>query len=342
MYSVLERFGVREMGRNCLFSAIHNALTYQGFFLTESEACLCFNGLNSMYDPAKGKYGLEDIVLHLRKNLISESVQVVHESEGLSVPAALEVLRSNRPALLLLRAKDATYSKILVSSGAPGRHVAVLYGLDTEQDKAYVWDNFVINKLRHVSCFSGSTDLSALQPGILEVFSLKILSKKPFCFSDVLQNSLQAFFELEREDGYFQGETALRRYLEDAQAGMDTPVRMRAKSYEVYFTLRVCTVEIFMQSLTDCMDKLRKYGFDDFSSCRKELYHLRDAWDRFAVKLLRMGMKNRTEELKGIEAEQKALFSMQKETLYHLLDQLKWTKIVFVPQQGRFCRMEDV
>lgn len=340
---IIPHFGLIEQGENCLYSSTRNVLAYHGLRLTESEVYFAFNGLNSVFYPALQKYGFLDIVGHLEHHLLPERLKVRRGKPGpASAQDLLAVLRRDLPVSIVMRAKDATYSKTLESSGAPGRHVSVLYGLDVEQDTAYVWDNYILNKIRKVSHYSGGSSFSRLQPGILEYFWIEVFSRDVIDFSALLCKSLSDFLDGKPRGETVTGEKGLLEYLNSITAFLGDAKQLRDKSYEIYFTLRVSTFEAFLTALTNILKKCNAFSIPGFAALQSEGEALRNEWNSFAAAFLRCGMKNQPEGIKHLLAGLRETVAVQEDYFLRLIRQLTETRILLHPADGAYTREGEV
>lgn len=334
---IIPQFGIQEKGENCLYSSTRNVLYYHGLRLTESEVYFAFDGVNSVFYPSLQKYGFLDIVGHLEHHLLPDRLIVRRGSPGPSLGKELfSIIRRDLPVSLVMRAKDATYSKTLVSSGAPGRHVSVLYGLDLESDEVYMWDNYILDKIRNVSHYSGASAFSKLQPGILEYFWIEVFSRDPIDFSALLCRSLSGFLEGKAAGDTITGEQGLLAYLNSLSEFIQDAKGLRDKSYEIYFTLRVSTYEAFLSALVQILRKVNDSGIPGYSGFLLESERLREKWDSFAAKLLRCGMKNQTESVRRLLLQLPEMAGFQESYFHKLMHKLRDSSILLNPADGSY------
>lgn len=334
---IIPHFGIQEKGENCLYSSTRNVLYYHGLQLTESEVYFAFDGLNSVYYPSQQKYGFLDIVEHLENHLLPDRLVVRRGSPDPSFGSELlSIIRRDLPVSIVMRAKDATYSKTLVSSGAPGRHVSILYGLDLENDTVYMWDNYILDKIRNVSHYSGASAFSKLKPGILEYFWIEVLSREPIDFSALLCRSLSGFLEGKASGDTVTGEQGLLAYLNSLSEFLQDAKGLRDKSYEIYFTLRVSTYEAFLSALVQILRKIDDAGIPGFTGLLQEGKALREKWNSFAVGLLRCGMKNRPEGIQRLLSQLPEMANFQEGYFHNLMHKLLDSSILLNPGDGSY------
>ena len=343
IWYIISRFGIQEKGENCLYSSTRNVLYFHGLRLTEPEVYFAFNGVNSVFYPALQKYGFLDIIEHLENHLLPDHLIIRRGTPGPSIGKELySIIRRDLPVSLVMRAKDATYSKTLVSSGASGRHVSVLYGLDLERDEVYMWDNYILDKIRNVSHYSGASAFSKLQPGILEYFWIEVFSREPIDFSALLCRSLSGFLEGKAVGGTVTGEQGLLAYLNSLSAFLQDAKSLRDKSYEIYFTLRVSTYEAFLSALVQILKKIDGSGIPGYSGFLLEGERLRKKWDTFAVQLLRFGMKNQPENVQRLLLQLPDMACNQESYFRNLMCKLLDSGILLNPKEGSYYSKKAV
>lgn len=332
---IIPHFGIKEQGENCLYSSTRNVLYYHGLRLTESEVYFAFNGVNGVFYPSLQKYGFLNIVEHLENHLLPDRLVVRRGPPGpLLGDELFSIVRRDLPVSIVMRAKDATYSKTLVSSGAAGRHISILYGLDLENDTVYMWDNYILDKIRNVSHYSGASAFSKLKPGILEYFWIEVFSRDPIDFSTLLCRSLSGFLEGKVAGDTITGELGLFAYLNSLSAFLQDAKSLRNKSYEIYFTLRVSTYEAFLSALVQILRKINDSGIPGYSDFLLEGERLREKWNSFAARLLRCGMKNQPEGVKHLLSQLPEMADFQEGYFHDLMHQLLDSPILLNPANG--------
>lgn len=290
MNSVINNFQINNTGRNCLYSSIHNVLTYLGLPFTEAEAFLAFQGLNVRYDFESEYYGIKDIITQVEHNLINQTI-ILHKNglinddlEGM----VCEYISRGIPVICIMQVNKLHYLNQHTENTSVKRHVCVLYGIDTTRDKAYIADAYIVDKLGNVSTYQGEISLREILKATIGYFAIEkgtetVVVNWKEIFIQAVSSYVNGYVNTE----YAFGHKAFTEYMMNLKKYENEPTLYPSKCYDACYVIKVTSIQPNLMYLCDFIKQQEFYEKPEIKDLVTALEEVNIKLDVFRARLIR-------------------------------------------------------
>lgn len=325
MYSFIDDFQVEEIGNNCLYSALHNVLSYQGLKITEAEAFFAFGGLDLKYHPKEKYFGIADLLKRIEGHSLTPWVCVdlgkLKEAKEI-VPDFFNRLNQKKPIVCIIQVGKLSYLDTPAEMKSPRRHTCVLYGMDVMKDKAYIADAYRVDRLGNITVFMGEIPLSELLSALCGYLTMDMdyqANTDTFTIQSAFTDAVKSFLNPVVTKDYVTGNQAFLEYIKHLKSYEEDKKRYQEGCFEAGYLIKVTSIHPYLTYFSEILPGLLEWEESSLSKLQKDLEEVKTLWDDFRVKLIRDGFRDKEKRNKGLLSTSETIMERQKEIFKEIL-----------------------
>jgi len=291
------------IGKHCLYSSIKNVLSYYKFNINEDEVFFLCDGINIGYSgnlSPLGYFNYIQLIQNISNNLSISTDYSFAVSDNDFINIFSKAISSQDLIIVFLNIGYLSY--ITGEKDTRNNHCVLLYGIDIEEDKAYIGDSYYVDQSGKVFKYIGTLSLKEMIKGIrgyilIKHSKFKELNRKNFI--PIVKKSIDSFLEGSISNGSnCSGIIALKRYFNDMSTIIDIDdSTFRQKCFSTYYSLKIESVILILSYIQSYIKE--NFSIDDDIYIR-QIEDVSKEWQKNAFNIYKTGMTFNREKIPKI------------------------------------------
>ncbi|MDF2986917.1 MAG: hypothetical protein K0R50_2427 [Eubacterium sp.] len=322
-------------GQACVLTALHNISRFNKCDYSESDLFFLCNELNVEY-RLDLNYIANNSVVNL-PNLEKEAGIRVHMSDNKYGNAFIEkvygLIVENKLVMLFVNTCHLTYDSIY-KDNTNRYHAILIYGIDTENNLAFIADSHLRNYLGEVSIFQGAVSLKEISAAVYRFAWFDFTNKKDLNKTDIFtaaRDNFEEFLNGHEQDGkIFYGMAALKKYIDDFhKLSLLEDSQLAGTCLNLNYFIKICSfnyINNYLISFIRENSAFIKINTDVIFNTEEVLNSLEAIsleWIKAALSILKLGKSLKKDRICNIIEKGKVLLGTQTNVYYKFLDLLK-------------------
>ena len=319
-----------DLGKMCLYSSIRNILSHQKLDVSEGDAFFLADGLNMVYHSDTNSIGnaMSSIVKLREYNLFDVDFSYIDKTEGDFWDNVLKVLTKNNIVLLMANTKEFKFHDVYVVRKENFVHAILLYGIDTDNDIAFIGDVNIREDSGGITNYQGPTSLKVIKESsygfcCIGVKKDVILDRKDIlkCVIKGLERYLKGGIN---EDNTSYGVQAVKEYVDNFEKVMilDDSAFEQA-CFKIHYSITVHSVNLGLDYMIDFLNSDIKLKDDYYHELVSSLQVTKREWTKAALLILKIGKMHKKDRINEAIDLCKNVIEKQNSVFNNVLEYLK-------------------
>jgi hypothetical protein len=300
---VIENFnGIK--GKACFYAAIRSVLVYNKLDFTDEEVFFLADGLGILYDADSRFIGSPmTSVGNLRKHdMFKINFSYISDMKEENWSYILDSISKNNIVLLIVNTKGLTYDDVYVKRSENFNHAILIYGMDTDNDIAFISDQDIREDAGGIRGFQGAASFNEIKDSAYAFIHIEVKTHIALDNNYILKciyEGLEKFLKGGINDNKKPfGMLAVQEYVKDFEKMSNLDNNDFVQScMKIHYNMKLLSVELGIDFIIDYLNnnvRLQKDGFLEFVS---DLQFLKKEWTKAALLILKIGKMNRKDRI---------------------------------------------
>jgi hypothetical protein len=320
------------IGQTCILTALYNITLFNECKYTETDLFFLCNDLNVEYQLDLNFISNRPQIN--MPNLEKEAnikVNIFDITEGEEFPLRMyNILTGNNLIILFVNTSFLNYNSVY-HDNINRYHAILLYGIDIENDLAYIADPHMRDYTGQMSKFQGPISLKDILAATYRFAWFDFKDKKELDKKEIFKVARANFDEFligkETDKKTFYGIAALKRYINDfPKLSLLDDTQLASTCLNLNYFIKICSFNYINDYLVTFIEENVSYANFDTTDVLNKCKTITLEWVKVALSLLRLGKSLRREGVSSLVEKCKGLLDIQTDVYYHfvqLLDNMK-------------------
>ncbi len=316
-------------GQACVLTALHNITMFNKCHYSETDLFFICNELNVEY-RLDLNYIASNSVVNL-PNLEKETGTKVCMSDSNFgddfTQKVHSLLVENKLVMLFVNTCKLTYSSIYTEN-INRYHVILIYGIDAENDFAYIADSHLRDYSGEISIFQGKVSLKEISAAVYRLAWFDFSNKKDLNKNDIFsaaRANFEEFLDGRLQEGkIFYGMAALKKYIEDFRelAFLDDN-QLAGTCVNLNYFIKICSFNYINSYLISFIKENSTYTGFNAEEVLKSCEAVCLEWIKVSLTILKLGKSLKKDMICKIIEKSEDLLEIQTDVYYKFMEFLK-------------------
>ncbi len=317
-------------GNHCCFSSLRNIMLHHNVRISEADIYFLCDGLNVRYrsgfDFTWDSYNRET-QLNFAQNCGLDVHECFNIDKETSCFDMYDLVCKQHIIMLFTDSQYLDYHAVYREN--PGRgHIIILYGMDIDNQTAYVGDSFLLDAGGNILIYQGPASYERLCRGISSWTWFDFIENKPISKENIVLEAIKNIESFSKGNITVQKELcgilAYRKYFEHFEhLAQVEDAKFKEVCSEIYYSLRIGTIMNLIEYMGQFVLETADFYQKDSSRIADEISNLHLGWKRNMFNVYKMGVRKNKNSVGSIISKSQSLIDLLETVLEDVLTFLR-------------------